>query len=123
MQQVLLTCYNLSARQSEVDFMTTEKLRTTGKSKSKKTNKVLDSGKNGETGVLKKIYKLPVIIKPGEIGYFIAEVPILPGCLSQGKTREEALINIRDAAELYLSGAPLPDILNQYFLTEIEVSV
>jgi predicted RNase H-like HicB family nuclease len=45
---------------------------------------------------------LPVIIKPGESGYFIAEAPILPGCLSQGKTREEAMANIKEAAELYL---------------------
>jgi predicted RNase H-like HicB family nuclease len=50
----------------------------------------------------KKKLKLQVIIKPGEDGYFIAEIPVLPGCLSQGKTKEEALINIKDAAQLYL---------------------
>jgi len=32
-----------------------------------------------------------VIIYPGEDGYFVAECPSLPGCISQGKTREEAV--------------------------------
>ncbi len=43
-----------------------------------------------------------VIIYSGEDGYFIAECPSLPGCISQGKTREEALENIRDAIQLYI---------------------
>jgi predicted RNase H-like HicB family nuclease len=46
--------------------------------------------------------KLPVIITPGEDGYFVAEIPVLPGCVSQGKTRKEALTNIKEAAELCL---------------------
>ena len=49
-----------------------------------------------------KTLKLPVIITPGEDGYFVAEIPILPGCISQGKTKKEALENIREAAELCL---------------------
>jgi predicted RNase H-like HicB family nuclease len=36
-----------------------------------------------------------VIIYPGEDGYWIAECPTLPGCISQGKTKEEAIQNIR----------------------------
>lgn len=43
-----------------------------------------------------------VLLYPGEDGYFVAEVPSLPGCISQGKTREEALINIKEAISLYL---------------------
>jgi predicted RNase H-like HicB family nuclease len=35
-----------------------------------------------------------VLLYPGEDGYFVVEVPSLPGCISQGKTREEALANI-----------------------------
>ena len=46
--------------------------------------------------------KLHVIIEKDEAGYFIAEVPALPGCLSQGKTKEEALQNIREAVEGWL---------------------
>jgi predicted RNase H-like HicB family nuclease len=38
----------------------------------------------------------------GEDGYFVAEVPSLPGCISQGKTREEALVNIEEAISLYI---------------------
>jgi predicted RNase H-like HicB family nuclease len=44
-----------------------------------------------------------VIIYPGEDGYFVAEVPSLPGCISQGKSKEEALINIRDAIRVYIA--------------------
>jgi predicted RNase H-like HicB family nuclease len=46
--------------------------------------------------------KLHVIIEKDEAGYFVAEVPALPGCLSQGKTKEEALQNIREAVEGWL---------------------
>ena len=46
--------------------------------------------------------KLHVTIEQDEDGYFIVEVPALPGCLSQGKTREEALANIREAIEGWL---------------------
>ncbi len=44
-----------------------------------------------------------VILYPGEDGYWIAEVPSLPGCLSQGKTREDALANIREAIQGYVA--------------------
>lgn len=40
-----------------------------------------------------------VLIYPGEDGYVVAECPALPGCVSQGRTREEALANIREAIE------------------------
>jgi predicted RNase H-like HicB family nuclease len=46
--------------------------------------------------------KLHVILEQDEDGYFVAEVPALPGCLSQGKTREEALANVREAIEGWL---------------------
>lgn len=45
---------------------------------------------------------LKVVIEKGEDGYFVASVPALKGCWSQGKNREEALANIREAIELYL---------------------
>jgi len=46
--------------------------------------------------------KLPVVITRGEDGFFVAEIPVLPGCISQGRTRDEALANIKEAAELCL---------------------
>ncbi|HKZ46356.1 MAG TPA: type II toxin-antitoxin system HicB family antitoxin [Thermodesulfobacteriota bacterium] len=46
--------------------------------------------------------KLHVIIEKDEAGYYVAEVPALPGCLSQGKTYEEAMTNIKEAVEAWL---------------------
>jgi predicted RNase H-like HicB family nuclease len=54
-----------------------------------------------------------VLIEQDEDGAFVAEVPALPGCLSQGSTRAEALAGIREAIGLYLEsleahGEPVP---------------
>lgn len=46
--------------------------------------------------------KLHVHIEQDEAGYFIAEVPAFPGCLSQGDTKEEAINNIQEAIEGWL---------------------
>ena len=46
--------------------------------------------------------KLHVIIEKDEAGYYVAEVPALPGCLSQGRTYDEAVGNIREAIEGWL---------------------
>ena len=43
-----------------------------------------------------------VIIYKGEDDYWVAECPSLPGCVSQGKTREEAVENIKEAIEGYV---------------------
>lgn len=40
-----------------------------------------------------------VTLTPGEDGYIVAECPQLPGCVSQGKTEDEALNNIKEAIE------------------------
>jgi predicted RNase H-like HicB family nuclease len=55
-----------------------------------------------------------VVIYPGEDGYWVAECLSLPGCISQGKTRDEAITNIREAIELYIQtfeedGLPVPE--------------
>jgi predicted RNase H-like HicB family nuclease len=42
------------------------------------------------------------IIYPGEDGWWVAECPSLPGCISQGKTREEAIDNIKEAIQAYI---------------------
>ncbi|MCU0550649.1 MAG: type II toxin-antitoxin system HicB family antitoxin [Leptolyngbya sp. Prado105] len=46
--------------------------------------------------------KRKVLLYPGEDGYFVVEVPSLPGCITQGKTREEALANAEEAIALYI---------------------
>ena len=55
-----------------------------------------------------------VVLYPGEDGYMVAEVPSLSGCVSQGKTRDEALANVREAISLHEEvlrerGEPIPD--------------
>jgi predicted RNase H-like HicB family nuclease len=55
-----------------------------------------------------------VLLYPGEDGYVVAEVPSLPGCVNQGKSREEALANVREAIALHEDvlrerGEPVPD--------------
>ena len=47
--------------------------------------------------------KLKIVLEPSEEGGFTVYVPSLPGCISEGDTEEEALKNIREAIELYLS--------------------
>jgi len=46
--------------------------------------------------------KLEVVLEPSDDGGFTAVVPALPGCVSEGDTRDEALANIQEAIELYL---------------------
>lgn len=46
--------------------------------------------------------RIKVVLEPCEEGGYTAIVPSLPGCISEGNTREEALKNIREAVELYL---------------------
>ena len=55
-----------------------------------------------------------VIIYPGEDGFWVAECPSLPGCISQGDSREVAIGNIREAIEGYVlalqdDGLPVPE--------------
>jgi len=55
-----------------------------------------------------------VVIHPGEDGHWVAECPSLPGCVSQGRSREEAIVNIREAilgyvAALEEDGLPVPE--------------
>ena len=50
--------------------------------------------------------KVKVILERGEDGYYSARCPALRSCWSQGKTREEALFNIREAVELFLEPDP-----------------
>ena len=46
--------------------------------------------------------ELKVVVRKGEAGYFVARVPALKGCWSQGKTVEEAIASVKEAAALWL---------------------
>ncbi|HEX8274161.1 MAG TPA: type II toxin-antitoxin system HicB family antitoxin [Longimicrobiaceae bacterium] len=69
--------------------------------------------------------KFRVLIEPDEDGVFVAVVPSLPGCVSQGATRAEALANVREAIGLYLEsleahGDPVPPPITEE-IVEVEV--
>ncbi|HUU09616.1 MAG TPA: type II toxin-antitoxin system HicB family antitoxin [Phycisphaerae bacterium] len=69
--------------------------------------------------------KLRVVIEQDEDGVFVATCPTLPGCVSQGKTRQEALANIRDAAAGYVAslrkhGEPVPPAISEE-VVEVEL--
>jgi predicted RNase H-like HicB family nuclease len=62
--------------------------------------------------------KYRVLIEQDEDGCFVAEVPALPGCISQGATRDEALANIREATAGYLESLkeqqePIPPTIHE----------
>ena len=62
-----------------------------------------------------------VVLEREPDGGFVASVPVLPGCVSQGDTREEALRNIQEAVELYVedctaAGDPVPDEADREFV-------
>lgn len=67
---------------------------------------------------------LPVVLRPGEDGWIVAECPVIPGCISQGRDRHDALVNIREAIELCLEtreeeGWSLPP---EYEVVELPIS-
>lgn len=49
-----------------------------------------------------KIFQYTAVFEPEKTGGYSVTIPVLPGCISQGETFEEALANIKEAAELYL---------------------
>jgi len=65
-----------------------------------------------------------VMIYPSEDGYWVAECPSLPGCISQDETREIAIQNIREAIEVYIEaleedGLPIPEEKYESFLVVV----
>lgn len=68
------------------------------------------------------IMALKVILEPNSEGGYTAIVPSLPGCISEGDTREKALANIRKAIQLYLE--PVGDDLSFHLnAEELEIEV
>ena len=53
--------------------------------------------------------KLKIVLEPSDEGGYTVYVPSLPGCISEGDTKEEAMANIKEAIELYLE--PVEDDL------------
>lgn len=67
---------------------------------------------------------MPVILQEGEDGYIVATCPILPGTTAQGRTREAALANIREAGILALESAADEGwtLARSYAMEQVEVS-
>jgi predicted RNase H-like HicB family nuclease len=65
--------------------------------------------------------KLHILIEQDEDGFFVAEVPALPGCLSQGKTEDEARSNIKEAVEGWLEVMEAKQKIDPDRLTEVSV--
>ena len=61
----------------------------------------------------------PVVLHAGMDGWIVAECPVIPGCISQGLTREEALENIREAIELCVEAEGPP---RSYELAHVTVA-
>jgi predicted RNase H-like HicB family nuclease len=65
---------------------------------------------------------LKVFLEPSEEGGFTITVPSLPGCISEGDTKDEALANIREAIDLYLE--PIEDdMVGMAGVEQLEVAV
>lgn len=69
-----------------------------------------------------------VVLEIGEDNYWVAHVPALSGCHSQGKTREEALTNIKEAIELYIEtllsyGDPIPPSTKKIEIHKVSIEV
>ncbi len=69
--------------------------------------------------------KYRILIEQDEDGFYVAECPSLPGCISQGKTRDEAINNIQDAIKGYIESLrkhdePVPPAIDEEI---IEVAV
>jgi predicted RNase H-like HicB family nuclease len=65
--------------------------------------------------------KLRVVLEPSDEGGFAAFVPALPGCISEGDSREEALSNIEEAIRLYLEPVDDDSVSPQAEVVEIAV--
>ena len=65
--------------------------------------------------------KLHIMIEQDEAGYYVAEVPALPGCFSQGQTYEEAIANIKEAIQGWLEVMESKQAVDPTQLVEVAV--
>jgi predicted RNase H-like HicB family nuclease len=65
--------------------------------------------------------KFKVVLEPAEEGGYVVYVPSLPGCISEGDSKEEALKNIKEAIELYLEPTENPILANSAEVAEVAV--
>ena len=66
--------------------------------------------------------KVQVLLEPSEEGGYTVIVPTLPGCISEGNTKEEAIENIKEAIELYLEPVE-DDVLTMPGAEKMELAV
>jgi len=67
--------------------------------------------------------KFLVTLERDEDGWIVVECPVLPGCVSQGRTMEEALANIREAIELSLETRKELGLSSQIEIAEVDIPV
>ena len=65
--------------------------------------------------------KFHVVIEKDEAGYYSAEVPALPGCLSQGKSKDEAIANIKEAIQGWIEVMESKRSFNSAEAVEIQI--
>lgn len=65
--------------------------------------------------------RLKIVLEPSDEGGYTVFVPSLPGCVSEGDSRDEAIANIREAIELYLETDDDPPLAGNAQLEEIVI--
>ncbi|KKQ76737.1 MAG: hypothetical protein US98_C0027G0013 [Parcubacteria group bacterium GW2011_GWC1_38_6] len=73
-----------------------------------------------------KVLKYTAVFEPEKMGGYSVVIPALPGCISQGETFEEALKNIKEAAELYLEDlrqSEIPKEERPIVVSPVEISL
>jgi len=65
--------------------------------------------------------RLRVVLEPSDEGGYTVHVPALPGCISEGDSREEALDNIREAIQLYLEPSESQQVPEESLVEELVV--
>ena len=76
---------------------------------------------NGPPRTRNRGTQVPVFIEKGEDGFYVVECPLFEGCYSQGKTIDEALLNIREVIEMIVEEKRNRDILNAYHPKELSL--
>ncbi len=72
-----------------------------------------------EKNKMKGKYQLPILTEKDEDGFYVVECPVFNGCYSQGKTMDEALINIREVIALCLEEEENKEALEKFHPQEL----